>query len=333
MSTRLLCFTDTGFEVAQRIASVIGGEVSRCGQTPGLDTWTRAAFAEADALVFVGALGIAVRAIAPYVESKAHDPAVVVVDETGQFAISVLSGHLGGANDLAHAVAQVIGATPVITTATDCHGVFAIDSWARVQGCSIPDTSGITRVSMQLLHGEEIRLRCPWPIAGEAPHGVTVVSELPVDVVVGCNTVDEQVLLVVPRIVVAGIGCRKGTPASRIEALYQDVLDEHDIHSCAVRCVASIDLKENEPGLQEFCANRHLDLMTYSAQELAAVPGEFSDSAFVASVTGVDSVCDRAAVKSSGGRLIVSKMSRDGVTVALAEAPFTPDWSWQDVRS
>ena len=108
------------------------GSVSRCGLGGvTLAGWTAQQFAAADALVFVGAAGIAVRAIAPHCQSKATDPAVVVLDECGRFAVPLLSGHLGGANDLACRLGAACGAVPVITTATDANGLFAVDEWAK----------------------------------------------------------------------------------------------------------------------------------------------------------------------------------------------------------
>lgn len=124
MTRAYLAFTDTGLALAKRLADCLPGSVSRCG--PGgvsLAAWTSAQFVQSDALIFVGAAGIAVRAIAPHCKSKTTDPAVVVVDECGQFAVPLLSGHLGGANDLARAIAAACGAVPVITTATDAHGL------------------------------------------------------------------------------------------------------------------------------------------------------------------------------------------------------------------
>lgn len=145
MNIQLISFTNRGEGLANRLAEGLAGEAMRCGRPLSLDAWTRQSFLHADGLIFVGAAGIAVRAIAPYVKSKAQDPAVVVVDETGRFAISLLSGHLGGANALAQQVARLCGATPVITTATDQNGVFAVDSWAKIQGCmcKIPRESSI----------------------------------------------------------------------------------------------------------------------------------------------------------------------------------------------
>lgn len=121
MTRAYLAFTDTGFALAKRLAATLPGSVARCGQDgTSLAEWTGAQFVQSDALIFVGAAGIAVRAIAPHCKSKTTDPAVVVVDECGRFAVPILSGHLGGANDLARAIAAVCGAVPVITTATRC---------------------------------------------------------------------------------------------------------------------------------------------------------------------------------------------------------------------
>lgn len=124
MTRAYLAFTETGLALAKRLAVSLPGSVARCGQNgASLAEWTSAQFVHSDALIFVGAVGIAVRAIAPHCRSKTTDPAVVVVDECGRFAVPILSGHLGGANDLARAIAAVCGAVPVITTATDAHGI------------------------------------------------------------------------------------------------------------------------------------------------------------------------------------------------------------------
>lgn len=118
-----------------------------------LRAWTALAWEASDALLFVGAAGIAVRAIAPHVASKATDPGVVVIDEAGRFAVPLLSGHLGGANELAQTVARAAGAIPVITTATDVRGVWAVDTWARRAGLAVSNPEAIKRVSARLLSG------------------------------------------------------------------------------------------------------------------------------------------------------------------------------------
>ena len=141
MTCAYLAFTSKGLALARKLAAAQPGDVARSGENGvTLANWTAAQFAQSDAIVFVGAVGIAVRAIAPHCRSKATDPAVVVLDECGRFAIPLLSGHLGGANDLARRLAKAYGAVPVITTATDANGVFAVDEWAKHQAvpCVLP---------------------------------------------------------------------------------------------------------------------------------------------------------------------------------------------------
>ena len=159
MTRAYLAFTEKGLALAQKLAGALPGTVDRCGHGgPGLADWAAEQFAHADALIFVGAVGIAVRAIAPHCRSKAVDPAVVVLDECGHFAVPILSGHLGGANDLVRALAAVCGAVPVITTATDANGVFAVDEWARHQNCAVLEPERIKLVSGALLAGKTVAL-------------------------------------------------------------------------------------------------------------------------------------------------------------------------------
>ena len=173
MTCAYLAFTSKGLALARKLAAAQPGAVARCGENGvTLANWTAAQFAQSDALVFVGAVGIAVRAIAPHCRSKATDPAVVVLDECGRFAIPLLSGHLGGANDLARRLAKAYGAVPVITTATDANGVFAVDEWAKHQHCLVVEPARIRKVSSALLAGRTVRFASDWPIQGTPPAGV-----------------------------------------------------------------------------------------------------------------------------------------------------------------
>lgn len=302
----LISFTDRGQALAEALARALDGRAVRCGREQSLTDWTREHFQTGNALVFVGAAGIAVRAVAPHVKSKTTDPAVVVVDETGRFAIPILSGHLGGANDLARKIAAACGAVPVITTATDLSGVFAVDQWAKEQNCAILNPEGIKSVSGALLAGGRVELCSPWPVAGEPPEGVS--------------------LRLMPKIAVLGVGCKRGTPQAVLETAFAAL----PIHPASFCKVCSIDLKREEPGLLAFCRAHGLELETFSAAELQEAPGEFSPSEFVERVTGVDNVCERAAVLGSGGTLLLKKRAGNGVTMAVAAKPFTPNWRWQD---
>ena len=230
MTRAYLAFTDTGLALAKRLAVILPGSVARCGQDgTSLAEWTSAQFVHSDALIFVGAAGIAVRAIAPHCKCKATDPAVVVVDECGRFAVPILSGHLGGANDLARAIAAVCGAVPVITTATDAHGIFAVDEWAKHQNCMVLEPERIKLVSGKLLAGQPVYYRADFPVMGTVPAGL-----FPADTpekadfaLTLCPT--GQALHLVPRIGVLGIGCKRGTSAETLEAAFAAFCTRHSL--------------------------------------------------------------------------------------------------------
>lgn len=259
--------------------------------------WAREHFDAADALLFIGACGIAVRAIAPLCRSKTTDPAVVVMDEAGRFVIPLLSGHIGGANELAVDIAARIGAIPVVTTATDGRGIPAIDTWAVHNACAIENPRAIQPVSSALLDGQQV---------GVMITERTLTPPYPVT------------LTLRPRTLVVGVGCKRGTDAAHVEACVMQFLRDNGLSLLSVRAAASIDLKADEPGLLTFCEKYRIPLLTYPAAELMAVPGVFSSSEFVLRTTGVDCVCERAAVLASGQALLVGKTRFEGVTLALA---------------
>ena len=273
---------------------------------------------ESDALIFVGAAGIAVRAVAPHVRSKATDPAVLCIDERGQFVIPLLSGHIGGANALAEDLAAALGSTAVVTTATDVNSRFYVDKWAAENGCIIDDLKAAKAVSAAILE-RDIPLCTPLPVAGELPPGVVRGDTGDVGIYIGWEkrTPFSTTLRLIPKALRLGIGCRRGTEAAALQSAVEMVLDENNIDPRAVKHAASIDLKKDEPGLFDYCAAMGWPLALYGAEELRAVEGDFTPSAFVERVTGVDNVCERAALLGAE-TLIVKKTARNGVTVAVA---------------
>lgn len=331
-----MAFSDKGYELAKELAEKLGGAAFRSGQTQSLAEWTAEHFASDEGLVFVGAAGIAVRAISPFVADKTTDPAVVVIDEKALNVIPILSGHLGGANDLARRIAEVTGAGCVITTATDINGVFAVDEWSKRQGCKLIEKERIVRVSGALLGGAKVTVKSRWDIEGEAPEGITVVGAegcgtdgAAADVTLDAFSKDKDTLHIVPPVCVLGIGCRKGTKEA-IELLLEKLKEETGLLTESVCGAASIDIKKEEEGLLEFCADHGWDIDFYSSAELAEVPGDFSGSEMVKSVTGVDNVCERSAVLKAGGEIVVKKMAENGVTMAVAMKEYRPDWEWKD---
>lgn len=344
---RLSCiaFTERGLAVARRVERTLVAAPAQGGRPAwdvsvsrgfgegkvALAAWTEGAWGASDALLFVGAVGIAVRAIAPHVRSKASDPAVVVLDEGARFSVALLSGHLGGANELAREVAAATGAEAVVTTATDDRGVWAVDMWARRAGLLVANPAAIKRVSARLLAGGRVALYADVPISGHAPEGVDLVSRpAEADVVVSpfvhanagkggrAEGVAGGPLRLVPRSISCGIGCRRGVAREAVEEALALACEKAGVFPEAVSRVASIDAKAHEAGLLSFCEARSLPFRTYTADDLARVVGSVSPSAFVRDTVGVDNVCERAAL-AAGGTLVLPKFAHGRVTVALAQ--------------
>lgn len=332
MKTAVFAFSRQGLATAERIRSILAAPGTGCrvfaperlaGEgveaiAPPLAAFVGPLFQEADALIFVGACGIAVRGIAPHVRDKTQDPAVVSVDELARFVIPLLSGHIGGANALAVRLAEALGAAAAVTTATDVNGRFSVDAWAAEQGLYLEDMRAAKAVSAAILEGP-VPLKSDFPVAGALPPGLIRGEEGPVGICVSWRRQAPfgTTLLLVPRAVRLGIGCRRGTSRESIGALVDQVLAEHGVHPAAVKLVSSIDLKQDEPGLLSFCEERGWPAAFYTASRLEAVEGTFTASDFVRRTTGVDNVCERSAAL-GGGTIIIKKTARDGVTVAAA---------------
>ena len=330
MNAVLFAFTERGKATAKRIAAELGPEGCalraparlRDGDFEAyegaLPEYTGTVF-DRDALIFVGAAGICVRAIAPHAASKRSDPAVLCVDEAGQFVIPLLSGHIGGANALARRLAAALGATPVITTATDVNGRFSVDTWATEHHMAITSMALAKRVSAEILT-RDIPIWSDAPRPERLAEGLVWSDEGELGICVSPRDMRpfEHTLLLVPRALRVGLGCRRGIPAEAIGVAVSKVFQDNGLRPEAVAEAASIDVKSDEAGLLEYCRERGWPVEFLSAERLNAVPGEFSKSNFVRNTVGVDNVCERAAA-ASGGKLIAPKTAISGVTVAVAE--------------
>ncbi len=265
-------------------------------------------FEENIPILFVCACGIAVRLIAPFLKDKLSDPAVIVMDETGSFIIPILSGHVGGANDLARMMESLTGATAVITTATDVNGTFAIDEFAADNRLTINNKGRIKAVSSKAIKGEPIRIS----VENFPPSKET-------DVVIAKENLGNALWLS-PKEYVLGIGCKKGKTCKEIEDAVQRALDLCGLDYVDIYAFASIDIKADEEGLLDFSAKYRIPFVTFTAEMLIKARGDFEASQFVKDTTGVDNVCERAAVLLTGnkGELVLGKQAQDGVTVAIA---------------
>lgn len=340
MKVSIIAFTDNGMEIAYKLSNSLSEsndvDFTRCGKG-ALSTWTEEHFSTNDALIFIGAIGIALRAIAPYIKTKTKDPAVVVVDELGQFSIPILSGHIGGANELALQISKDLGSIPVITTATDINKVFAVDTWAKSQGLHILNPECIKLVSSKLLKGESVHVKSDCPIQGNLPKNVYLNdledSNVGYNVIISHKDLENEckndTLLLVPQVITVGIGCRKDISFEAIEKSILNILKKENYHILAINALASIDKKANEKGILEFAKKYDLPFNTYAADELNSLEGDFTKSEFVKSVVEVDNVCERSAVMESNGKLIRRKDTCNGAGVTVALAINDPNISWE----
>ncbi len=324
----IVAFTARGCHLAQKIAGKIAADLQNAysvelfeKEKEGAREYLERNFNKKDTFLFICAAGIAVRLIAPLIKSKDQDPAVVVMDEFGRFSVPLLSGHLGGANEAAAEFAKMTDAQLVLTTATDINGQFAVDVWSKYAGCHIMDISKIKLVSSAVLRGEKVGISSGFPFEGDMPGALTL-DDVETGICVslaGNQKTYENTLNLVPRIVTVGAGCRKGVSAEVFEKFILKQLAMKNIAIEAVEQVASIELKKYEPCILAFCDKYKIPFVTFTAEELQRVEGDFPSSDLVKTVTGTDNVCERSAVlASSYGTRILSKTSGSGCTCALA---------------
>lgn len=346
MRTVIIAFTHEGMKVAKKASTVMDGEVTfychkRCADDyreyavpfAAVSSVIKKEFAMCDRILFVCAVAIAVRTIAPYLKSKVTDPAVLVADESGKFLISLLSGHIGGANEWCNELAGSIGAIPVITTATDTRGMFAVDLFAAEHNMKIVNPVMIQDISGRILNGEAVGITGDETFVkmlretekqwngqitytdnadGKYESGVQIISHTDE------NVVFKRTLKLVPQNLAVGIGCKKGKTAEEIEQAVKKVFDMNNLMTEAIAVAASVDRKADEHGIIEFARKFKVPYRTYTPEALREIEGDFSSSAFVNEQIGVDNVCERSACAASGGgRKLAGKTADNGITVAV----------------
>jgi precorrin-4 C11-methyltransferase len=290
--------------------------------------------------VFIMSTGIVVRLIASCIRNKTTDPAVVVVDEIGRHVVSLVSGHLGGANSLAIKVAGLIGAEPVITTATDVNQVTAIDVLAKQHNLFIENPEAIKNINMAFITGKKFYLHDPYKLLRDSINpsyifrahiltdfkkGQIAENEDIHSVFIDDTLADlsKKVLILRPGSLVAGIGCNRNTTVKEIKEFFEEVLEGSELAISSVIRIATINLKADESGLIAFAEELKLPISFYDKEELNRADGIKSPSDMVEKHTGVKSVCEAAAILASkNGKLIVPKHSTQNVTVAIARIPF-----------
>lgn len=348
MNTAYFYLTDEGEKLAHKLAAAHPGDIYN---KENFKENLRAGFSKYDSLVCIMATGIVVRILAPLIVHKTSDPAVVVLDQKGKHAISLLSGHLGGANDLAREMAAISGGEAVITTATDVAGELSFDTFAKKYDMAIENIDQLKHISGALLAGKKVNVFTDknveklYPeLAEEQKREMIDISPLSdnidnVESDIPAVVIDEgfslskpttsplaPILYLRPRTICAGIGCKRNMEQKPIEEALLQTLKEEGIHPLSLKCIATIPLKSDEPGIIGTAANLNVPLEIIPTEEIEKLDINqlgIATSEFVASQTGVLSVSTSCSYLASGkGTILRDKAKYRGITIALSKEKF-----------
>lgn len=322
--TKIACFTFTknGEMLAHKLKDISDYEIDifdrdKFGER--LKKICKETFEKYKALIFFSSTGIAVRLIAPYVKDKTRDPAVVVIDDLGRYAISLLSGHIGGANELTKYIARKMNVLPIITTASDGRNFEAVDVFACRHGFVIENIEDAKKITAMMVENKDIELMSEVPAFIKYDNIVEQNGEGHILVTsrdrIECN---KPRVVLRPKILHVGIGCRKGAHGKTIIALIEKICKENNLSTLSIKSLGTIEMKREEAGILEVCEHFGCPLEVFAAKEIKKVQNRFSGSDFVKAVVGVRSVAEPCAFL-CGGEIIVPKVAEQGVTIAVSK--------------
>lgn len=292
-------------------------------------------FTEVDVLICIMATGIVVRSIAPVVMDKQADPAVIVMDEKAQNVISLLSGHLGGANAITHHIAAVMGANPVITTATDVQGVVALDTMAQSVNAWHPDLRPLVKYFNSLLSSGKTVYCYQEKEWLTDTRGLTMLDKNQLPDILDSNKPlillslemlklnREHLAILYPKPYLLGVGARKDISQAIFQQGFLQFCRQEQIDPREVAKIVSIDLKQDETAILALAEQLHCPFETYSKEELLTVADKYPQSSFVKKTVGVGSVALASADLASQGQVLTQRFAKDGCTYALAKMPVT----------
>ena len=280
-------------------------------------------FSRYDTLVFIMAAGIVVRSIARYINDKTTDPAVIVIDEKGKFAISLLSGHIGGANRITLEIAASIGATPVITTASDLNEKLSVDMIAARYGLAIENMEHAKTITAMIVNDQKVSVVSDFKM--KIPHYLDYDHKNADGLILITNKIIENpekpYVRLIPRNIVLGIGCKKGTDSDKLIKFLDKELDVLSLDKRSILSISSIELKKNERAIHDAAGYIGCDIVFFGTDDISEIENEFEKSEFVKQTAGVGAVCEPAAYLAGGkkGKFVLRKTSYEGMTLAIFE--------------
>lgn len=283
-----------------------------------------------DGIIFISATGIAVRMMAPYIVSKIVDPAVVVVDDLGRYSISLLSGHIGKANQLSKWVAEILGAEAIITTASDGRGIESVDMFAMRMDYEMEDMESVKNITSLMVNGESIGLYSEMKDIIKYDNIVYISNLEEVEEIKGevsgiiCVTSNKYVDIDLPHTILRpknlniGIGCRKGVSGDRIIEAMVNTLKDNNLSERSIKTINTIEIKRDELGIIDASRYFKCPMNVYTVEEIKKVEDIFQGSSFVKKTVGVSSVSGPCAYL-AGGKIVIEKTKCSGITIAVSK--------------
>ncbi|HAE92568.1 cobalt-precorrin 5A hydrolase [Tissierella praeacuta] len=336
MKIACLSFTEKGKEIGDRLKNLnkddgkyllthyANGEVE--DKIKGIMNYV---WNEYDGLVFISSTGIAVRMITPYIKDKIKDPAVVVIDDCGRFSISLLSGHLGGANELSEWLGEKINAIPVITTASDNRKIEAVDLFAKRNKYYLEDMESIKKITAMMVNGKNIGFYSEDNKIINYPNltvledldyinpkinGIIIVSSQDINL----QNINIPIAYLRPRNINIGVGCRKDIEAMRIIEAIEEVFYKAKLSVNSIKAIGTVEVKKNEKGIIDASKHFNCPMKIFTIDEIKEVQDKFDKSQFVKDNIGVYSVSEPSAYL-LGGELIVNKSKHNGITISISK--------------
>lgn len=282
-----------------------------------------------DALVFIGATGIAVRFIAPYLKHKSQDPAIISIDDLGRFTISLLSGHIGGGNELTLELAKHIESVPVISTASDIRGFQALDLFAKKHNYHMEDKKDLTKIMAMMVNDKKIGFYSEDKMVIDYPH-LKIIEDLNnIDnkdlqalIIISCKNIkistEIPYIILRPKNINIGIGCKRDIPGDRIIGAIDQSLDLLNLSNKSIKAMGTVEIKKDEQGIIDAAKHFSCPLKIYSIEEIRKVEDQFQGSQFVKDTIGVASVSEPCAYL-LGGEILLGKSKHNGITISISK--------------
>lgn len=333
MNIACLSFTDKGRLLGDKLKSMESNKYkidhyANKDVDGGIKGILKSIWNKYDGIIFLSATGMAIRMSTPFIEDKTIDPGIVVMDDLGKFSISLLSGHLGGANELAKYMADSISAIPVITTATDNRSIESIDIFAQNNGYYIEDIKSITSITSMMVNDENV---------GLYTEDDKIINYNKLTIVKDLNNIESRIkgLIIVgskeefkninipytilrPKNVNIGIGCRKGVAGELIIKAIREELNKFKLSINSIQSIGTVEIKREEKGIIEASNHFNCPLKTFTIGEIKKIEDRFSKSQFVKDTIGVYSVSGPAAFL-QGGKIISEKSKHNGITISISK--------------